>query len=492
VNSLFTVTPMGIFAAGKTTLFAERHQCAFGGGRAQFATPHQGTLPLMNLRDTLAAQALALPDPVRDAIATMDLDRPTTDDLLVLVRKARDGRAFTLADQLLHVVAPHIDGRDSLPYRIEMAHNLIAAGQFGQAQHSLRQTQEAFPESADAFRLEADLLVSQLKYDDALSSLRSCPLSDQNPSVTEDTVFRAVKLQIYLALSDTRVDFREPVPAVHVEEAMIVMMIRDEADIIGPNLLHHYALGVRKFALILNCCIDDTRNIVEAFKTSHRDAIVCSIEDPGEGYYQSSKTQAAVEFARSYFDAIQRPVQWCFILDADEFISCGSAQSLSNLIECAGSARKEFIAFNLCNSCPSSGAAFAKGANPYSHFDTVVSCAVPVVPKVAFKVALRPKMAMGNHSLYYPEIAMEHCFIAAEMGACLVHLPYRSASQVKSKIVNGGSAYEATQLHEGLGAHWRRLYKEYLEQGDSVFARQLSAYNTATLGAARSVSIFHF
>jgi hypothetical protein len=101
-------------------------------------------------------------------------------------------------------------------------------------------------------------------------------------------------------------------------------------------------------------------------------------------------------------------------------------------------------------------------------------------------------MAMGNHSLYYPGMAIEHCFIAAEVGACLVHLPYRSSSQVKSKIVNGGSAYEATQLHAGLGAHWRRLYKDYLEHGDSVFARQLSAYNTATLDAARTVANFNF
>jgi glycosyl transferase family 2 len=392
----------------------------------------------------------------------------------------------------LHMIASNTEGKDSLPRRLEVAHNLIAAGQREQAQQSLRATQKAFPKSPDAFRLEADHLVSQRKYKEALSSLRSCPLSDPNPSVNEDTVFRAVKLQIYLAPRDTPVEFRQPASAVNVEEAMIVMMIRDEADIIGQNLLHHYALGVRKFVIILNCCIDGTAKLVEAFKASHRDAIVCSIEDPVEGYYQSSKTQAAVEFAKSYFDAIQRPVEWCFILDADEFICSGSTNSLSNLIECARSAQKEFIAFNLCNSCPSTGLEFANSASPYAHFDTVVARAVPVVPKVAFKVALRPKMAMGNHSLFYPDIAVDHCFIAAEVGACLIHLPYRNWPQVKSKIVNGGSAYEATQLHPGLGAHWRRLYKEYLEQGDSVFARQLSAYNTETLGAARTVAHFNF
>jgi Glycosyl transferase family 2 len=392
----------------------------------------------------------------------------------------------------LHMIASNTEAKDSLPYSLAAARHLIAAGQQEQAQQSLRETQKAFPESADAFRLEADHLVSQLKYKEALSALRSCPLSDPNPSINEDTVFRAVKLQIYLAPRDTPVEFRQPDSAVSVEEAMIVMMIRDEADIIGQNLLHHYALGVRKFVIILNCCIDGTAKLVEAFKASHRDAIVCAIEDPVEGYYQSSKTQAAVEFAKAYFDAIHRPVEWCFILDADEFICSGSTNSLSNLIECARSAHKEFIAFNLCNSCPSSRVEFASGANPYSHFDTVVARAVPVVPKVAFRVALRPNMAMGNHSLYYPNIAVEHCFIAAEAGACLVHLPYRSLSQVKSKIVNGGSAYEATQLHAGLGAHWRRLYKDYLEQGDSVFARQLSAYNAETLGAARTVVPFNF
>ena len=54
---------------------------------------------------------------------------------------------------------------------------------------------------------------------------------------------------------------------------------------------------------------------------------------------------------------------------------------------------------------------------------------------------------------------MARGFVAAEVGARLVHLPYRSQSQIKTKIVNGGSAYEVTDLDKKLGGHWRRLRK---------------------------------
>ena len=41
------------------------------------------------------------------------------------------------------------------------------------------------------------------------------------------------------------------------------------------------------------------------------------------------------------------------------------------------------------------------------------------------------------------------------MARGMIHLPYRSAAQLETKIVNGGRAYAATDMDEGIGWHWR-------------------------------------
>ncbi len=234
-----------------------------------------------------------------------------------------------------------------------------------------------------------------------------------------------MKLKIYLAARGHGISFQPPTAAAAVERAVAVMMVRDEADIILQNLTHRYSLGFRKFAVLVNACADPTPTLLRALQATHSDAIAVSIVDPVEGYYQTDKTQSAVEFASAYFEAIRNPVKWCFILDADEFIAVGEALGLEGLLTVA---EREVIAFHLCNATNMADSDYMGNRNVYRHSDVVVGCAAPVVPKNAFLVARWPSIVRGNHPLRHSGFSLDCVLIAAEHGARLVHLPYRSLS----------------------------------------------------------------
>ena len=105
------------------------------------------------------------------------------------------------------------------------------------------------------------------------------------------------------------------------------------------------------------------------------------------------------DFAHAYFEAVRRTVEWCFVLDADEFLCIDHDLSLADLINMAEKADKDFITFQLSNATSVSGAEFSPDTDIYMHFRTVIGCAVPIVTKNAFRMSVNPQIAMGNHSL---------------------------------------------------------------------------------------------
>jgi hypothetical protein len=138
------------------------------------------------------------------------------------------------------------------------------------------------------------------------------------------------------------------------------------------------------------------------------------------------------------------------------------------------------------------GPDFDASQDIYAHFDVTAGCAVPVVTKNAFRLAIKPRIAMGNHTMYYPGLSLDRCLVAAEAGACLIHLPYRSETQVRSKILNGGSAYRATNLNERLGAHGRRPYEALMQDGDVILQQELGMHQRRVLNGAASAFEFFF
>lgn len=94
----------------------------------------------------------------------------------------------------------------------------------------------------------------------------------------------------------------------------VIMMYRDEADILPHSLGHWYGLGVRDFYLCDNLSVDRSPAICEKFKSDHPAARVWLFEDdrtdwPGRDRINALKRQAIIDGC-----------DWIFPADADEFL----------------------------------------------------------------------------------------------------------------------------------------------------------------------------
>lgn len=195
-----------------------------------------------------------------------------------------------------------------------------------------------------------------------------------------------------------------------------VSMMRDEADICGTTVAHLISEGVERLLILDNGSRDDTRKILEQFPQ------VSVHDDPERGYYQSRKMSALAEDARCL------GATWIVPFDADEMWF--------------GIDRLKKIE------------APAVWASTYEH----PPITAPLSPwrakdpkphrKVAFRATAGAVVAQGNHDVSIPGERVEALQIR--------EFQYRTFNQFCRKVRNGKAAYDATDLPEGEGAHWRR------------------------------------
>src|SRR5690242_3094531 len=88
-----------------------------------------------------------------------------------------------------------------------------------------------------------------------------------------------------------------------------LMLVRNEADILRTNLLHHFAFGIEQFLIVDNGSTDGTDLALREMAKTGR---VRWLAEPGP-YHQSEIT---TELAR---EAYLRGADWVIPIDADEF-----------------------------------------------------------------------------------------------------------------------------------------------------------------------------
>jgi hypothetical protein len=105
----------------------------------------------------------------------------------------------------------------------------------------------------------------------------------------------------------------------------VLMMFRDEADILGKCLEHWYGLGVRDFYLIDNRSGDTSSVIAQCFADEHRDDtrvyldLECATDWPGRRVINNLKNRALADGC-----------DWIFPADADEFLRLPNHRSLQD------------------------------------------------------------------------------------------------------------------------------------------------------------------
>ena len=107
-----------------------------------------------------------------------------------------------------------------------------------------------------------------------------------------------------------------------LRHAALLMLVKDEADILGLNLWHHYRLGFRRFFILDNNSTDGTAQEINLFRKDATQADVFYAKDYQKAYYQAAKMQALQQFAEAYLRHDANPPDWMFFVDADEFITC--------------------------------------------------------------------------------------------------------------------------------------------------------------------------
>ena len=276
------------------------------------------------------------------------------------------------------------------------------------------------------------------------------------------------------AMPDWRIHPAREIPA--LRDAVMMLMVKDEDDIIGQNLRHHYAMGFRRFCILDNGSTDATASVITAFRDAFPAALVVMIHDPIAGYYQADKMIAAERFCEAYMKLGGSTPSWLFFIDADEFlVSAGVLPRERSFDEALKAPAKNLLVMHWIH-CASPGmiTAVEPGASPFGLFTRICTKLEPQVPKIAYRSGQGLAPAMGNHFVTEYPYAAGQVTNASDFGVYLAHFPMRSLMQVRKKVINGGKAYKAASGLDEHGGHWRERYALYEKHGDTVIAQMLA------------------
>lgn len=269
-----------------------------------------------------------------------------------------------------------------------------------------------------------------------------------------------------------------PVPA--LARAGLLMMIKDEADIILQNLEHHHRVGFRNFCILDNGSTDSSVALVRRFEAEHPDVMLLLVHDPVIGFYQSEKMDIFQQTFVRYAELAGRTLEWLFLVDADEFVAYfegDPGHGVAELDRVLSDPQHDLLVMHWVHAGPSRlFSALPAEYDPFTLFDRTSSDLQTVVPKVAFRTGrgFRPKM--GNHFVEDFDRPYDAAVNAALIGWYMLHAQLRSISQTRTKIINGGRAYRDAPGLENHGGHWRDRHERYERHGEAIVEQVLGNY----------------
>jgi hypothetical protein len=234
---------------------------------------------------------------------------------------------------------------------------------------------------------------------------------------------------------------------------VLVMLARNEADVIAPALRWHLANGVDHAIVLDHDSTDATPDILSDLARNGR---VTHLRRSGL-YAQAEMTAELVRLA-----AEKHGADWVIPCDADEFWSFSDG-SLKDAIADIG---HDVIRVRTLNFIPTKLDDLNetdpvlrmrhKVARP-PHVPKIPYLLKPTMDKVMFAVRGFRSIEMGNHS-----VVLERQTTAHDARMSISHYPLRSQEQFFAKVIHGGAALEANKsLSQLSGYHWRRWYKLY-------------------------------
>lgn len=235
-----------------------------------------------------------------------------------------------------------------------------------------------------------------------------------------------------------------------------ITMCKDEGDVIFQTLLHQAEEGMDGIIVADNMSTDNTVSQIKSLQDllEGSSCKVILIEDKEAGYYQSRKMTALARLAH------EQGAEWILPFDSDElfFASNKAGDFLRDMPD-----HVNIVHADLYNHFGS--ALDLKTGNPFQNI-VYRQKEKGALPKVAFRWHESAVIGQGNHSV---QIKSPHAVTGLEIR----HFPYRSWEHFKRKALNGLKAYEATDLPENLGGHWRQYGKLIRDYGDDVVKKEV-------------------
>lgn len=216
----------------------------------------------------------------------------------------------------------------------------------------------------------------------------------------------------------------------------VVMLVKDEFDIIAHNLWHLLD-QVDQVYVSDNVSTDGTAEMLDELASVTPELVVS--RDPVVGYWQSSKT------TKLALAALEAGHRWVIPVDADEYWYAPDGRTLGAFLD-GVVPDVQVIKAVLFNHLPTpddpaEDSPFARiGWRQREHQE---------LGKVACRLRHDLVILPGNHD------ATTSGTGTRGGGLVIRHYSWRSAEQYVKKIRNGQEAYARTNLPEDLGGHWR-------------------------------------
>lgn len=237
-----------------------------------------------------------------------------------------------------------------------------------------------------------------------------------------------------------------------------VTLIKNEADIILASLNNLYGLGINMFAIMDNDSSDKTMEQIHQFRFLHDNANVLIVQDYEKNHCQSRKVTALAKMAAAYFSATH-----VYPFDADEFlrpvgIAASSGANLLAEIDVAAVS----LRWRTCMLGAEGELYMCKAYSSSSFNKTLVRWGPDVT------------INEGNHSASYERTnwrgrTKRKTFSAKVLsGYEVLHVPVRSAEQLRTKILNGAAA-NSVNRNTNTALHWTTLHQLYLQNGETFF-----------------------
>jgi hypothetical protein len=215
-----------------------------------------------------------------------------------------------------------------------------------------------------------------------------------------------------------------------------VMMVRDEADIVGWTIAHLLAEGIPHVLVADNMSEDDTRPILDTFAKYGKVTVVDDLEP---GYHQDTKMTNLAHQAHELWG-----VKWILPCDADEVFYWKDGTLAEFFARCEDDVVTASGWDHLVTDDDDPTSLNPYRRTPWRRQGT------QRMGKVAYRYHPDARLDFGNHFVF------DHPGTHGT-GLNYRHLQYRSFEQMCQKVRNGKQAYDATTLHETYGAHWREL-----------------------------------